>query len=118
MRSKHLLLFAIILLSFASCKMGNNRFTVMGEIKDMPKQKVVLEELAVNDVITIIDSTSSDDNGKFELSGSAPEPGLYRIHFQQNKYILLAIEKGNLKVTGDWAAIQEYRVDGSPASAS
>lgn len=117
---KRLLSFIFItaLFWFSSCKNGGNKFTVLGAFENMPKGKVMLEELGVNDVITIIDSQTSTDKGTFELSGSTPEMGLYRLHFEQNRYILLCIDKGTIDVTGDWNNMQNYKITGSPASES
>ncbi|MBA3828055.1 MAG: AhpC/TSA family protein [Taibaiella sp.] len=117
MRSRHIhLSFLVLVVLFASCKNWSNKFTVVGEISGLPEQKVMLEELSVNDVITVIDSTRSKANGKFELNGDAAEPGLYRLHFGENQYILLAIDKGNIKITGNWNALTNYHVEGSSAS--
>lgn len=82
----------------------------------MPVQTVVLEQLSANDVITIVDSQRSNEKGHFELSAVAQEPGLYRLHFAQNKYILLSIDNGTLKVDGNWASLEEYKVMGSTPS--
>ena len=82
----------------------------------MPEQTVILEQLNANDIITIVDSERSKPDGHFELSGIAPEPGLYRIHFRHNKFILLSVDKGNLKVTADWNSLENYTVDGSVTS--
>jgi len=111
----HLLFLIVIVL--AGCSRNESRFTIAGEISNMPQQTVLLEELGVHE-ITIIDSVRSDDKGAFELSGVAPEPGLYRLSFRDNQYIILSAGKGNLKVTGDWGSLYDYRVAGSPASVS
>jgi len=119
MRSKRLhVLSALFLLGLAACTGSKNKFTVIGEMKDMPSENVVLEEIGVNDVITVVDSTHSNDKGHFELSGTAPEPGLYRLHFSDNKFILLSLDKGNVKITGDWNDMGHYQVNGSNASES
>jgi len=119
MRSKQLpVLFILCLLWLAACKSSTNKFTVIGDIKDMPSENVVLEEIGVNDVITVVDSTESNDKGHFELSGNAPEPGLYRLHFPNNRFILLSLEKGNVKLTANWGDMQNYQVQGSPSSES
>jgi peroxiredoxin len=83
----------------------------------MPAQRVFLEELNIND-IAVIDSGKTDKNGDFELSGTAPEPGLYRLRFEQNQFILLSVDKGTIKVTGDWNNLEGYNVAGSASSAS
>ena len=88
---------------------------VAGEIKGIPEQSVYLEELNIND-IKVIDSGKVED-GSFELTGTAPEPGLYRLRFEQNQFILLSVDKGNLKVTGDWNSLESYNINGSAPSA-
>jgi peroxiredoxin len=82
----------------------------------MPEQTVMLEQLNANDIITIVDSERSKADGHFELSGVAPEPGLYRLHFRPNKFILLSVDNGNLKVTANWNELENYSVYGSQAS--
>ena len=116
MRYKHLLFLLIVTGTFASCSSGNRKFTIVGNIDNMPEQTVVLEQLNANDIITIVDSERSDKKGHFELAGISPEPGLYRLHFHQNKYILLSIDKGNIKVSANWLSIENYNVFGSPES--
>lgn len=112
---------SIALIWLAGCANDKNRFTVVGDIKDMPEQKVFLEELGVND-IRIVDS-GNVPKGSFELSGTAPEPGLYRLRFEKNgmeqpQFILLSIDKGTLKVTGAWSRLENYSVTGSAPSES
>jgi len=112
-------LFIALLITLAACKSGNqNKFSVSGSITNMPMQEVILEEIGVNDVITVLDSVQSSANGNFDLSGIAPEPGLYRLRFEKNKYILLAIDKGNVKVTADWNHIDGWKTEGSAGSES
>ncbi len=109
--------FLIVFIGLAACVKTNNKFTIVGEIKNMPRQKVLLEEIGINEPV-LVDSIESDQNGHFEFSNNAPEPGLYRLSFSNNQYILLSIDKGNLKVTGEWKAVYDYNVAGSPSSAS
>ncbi len=116
MRSKQLLYLFIVLTGIAACSSDNRKFNIIGNIAAMPPQTVVLEQLNSTDVISIIDSQKSDKNGAFELSGISPEPGLYRLHFKDNKYVLLSIDKGTIKVTGDWEHLESYTVGGSAAS--
>src|ERR1700744_5037422 len=98
MRSKQLLLIFIVISGLVACSSGNHKFIIIGNIAGMPEQTVVLEQLNANDIITIVDSERSKPDGHFELSGIAPEPGLYRLHFHPAKFILLSIDKGNIKV--------------------
>jgi peroxiredoxin len=110
--------FIAVLVLLASCKSGDRRFSIEGDIKDMPVQNVILEQLNANDIIAIVDSERSDKNGKFVISAIAPEPGLYRLHFQDNSFILLSIDKGVIKVNSDWKTIENYSVSGSAGSES
>lgn len=116
MRLKHLLVFFIAIFLLGSCSSPNRKFSIIGNVTDMPVQTVILEQLNANDIITIVDSERSNPDGHFELSGVSPQQGLYRLHFQQNKFILLSIDKGNMKVTADWSGIENYTVSGSAAS--
>ncbi len=116
MKYKRLLFFFIVSSILVACKNGNRKFMISGAIYKMPEQTVILEQLNANDIITIVDSQRSDSKGRFEISGVTPEPGLYRLHFKKNKFILLSIDKGNIKVMADWDAIENYSVSGSPGS--
>lgn len=121
MKFRYLLPVALFSFTAAltSCKDDNSRFTVAGDIRSMPNQKVVLEELGIDNVI-VVDSAQSGDNGSFELQGKAPEPGLYRLRFDQNPqtFILLSIDKGNLKISADWNTLEQYKISGSASSES
>jgi peroxiredoxin len=121
MRSKHLLYTFIVLTGLVACSSNNRKFTIIGNFNNLPEQTIILEQLNANDQITIIDSTHIDSvhakkDGHFELSGIAPEPGLYRLHFTANKFILLSIDKGNIKLEGDWNKLENYTVNGSVES--
>lgn len=116
MKSKHLLFFLIAVTGLAACSSSSSKFNIIGEIEGMPVQTVILEQLGANDIVAIVDSVHSKKDGRFELSGAAPEPGLYRLHFDDNKFILLSIDKGNIKLNSEWNAIENYTVSGSAAS--
>ena len=116
MRSKQLLLIFIALSGLVACSSGDHKFTIIGSVTGMPEQTVILEQLNANDIITIVDSERTKPDGHFELSGVAPEPGLYRIHFRHNKFILLSVDKGNIKITSDWKTLENYTVSGSVPS--
>jgi peroxiredoxin len=117
MRSKHLLPLFTAISVLAACSHNNRKFTVIGNVAKMPQQTVILEQLNANDIITIVDSQKSGTDGHFELSGVAPEQGLYRLHFRDNKFVLLAVDKGNIKLNADWDNLENYTLDGSVPSA-
>ena len=118
MRSKHILYTFIVLSGMVACSSSNRKFNISGDLAGMPEQKVILEQINANDQISIVDSVQSKADGHFELKGIAPEPGLYRIHFSSTrfKFILLSVDKGNIKVDGDWNTIENYKVSGSAES--
>jgi peroxiredoxin len=116
MRSKHLLFLFTVVSGLAACSGGNPRFNIIGNINGLPQQTVIVEQLNANDVIAVVDSQRSNADGHFELSGFAPEPGLYRLRFFPNKFILLSIDKGTLKVAAQWSNLENYTVAGSPGS--
>lgn len=116
MRLKHVWLLPVFAV-FAACNSGANKFTVMGDIAGMPEADVYLEELAIENLV-VIDSVHVGADGKFELSGTAPEPRLYRLRFPESRYILLSIDEGNVKVTANWDNIENYEVSGSAGSES
>jgi len=117
MRYRYLLSSLLLPVLFTACKPGKNQFTVIGDVANMPVQTVRLEEIGINE-IRIIDSGKSDAKGHFELSGNTPEARLYRLRFEQNHFILLSIDQGNLKVTADWNSFENYDVAGSAGSSS
>lgn len=116
MKAKHLLFYLIVVTGVAACSTKSRKFNIIGEIEGMPSQTVILEQLGANDVVSVVDTVHSEESGKFELSGDAPEPGLYRIHFKDNKFILLSIDKGNIKIVSKWNSLENYSVYGSPGS--
>jgi len=82
-------LFSIIavLLVLVSCnhKSVKGTFTVSGEIKSAPDQKVYLDQLFFsNDDPQVLD-TAEMKEGKFSLSAIGPEEGLYRIRLEKSK---------------------------------
>ena len=118
MHSRLLLPLLFIVVAFwTSCSNKDTKFTIVGHIENMPSQRVFLEELNI-DEIAIVDSGKTDKSGDFELSGTAPEPGLYRLRFEQSQFVLLSVDKGTIKVTGDWNNLEAYNVAGSASSAS
>ena len=119
MKIRHLLSFFVLTLFFVACKKDQNKFLVVGEIENMPGNAVLLEEMdLVSNEIKVIDSAKVDKKGHFEMSGSGSEPGLYRLRFEGNQFIMLSVFKENIRISADWNALERYNVSGSPASES
>src|SRR5690606_35575823 len=43
---------------------------------------------------------------------------LYRLRFQQNKFVLLSLDKGDVKLEGNWDNLENYNVSGSASTSS
>ena len=118
MKYKVLLIILFIGVVFSGCKESTNTFTIKVAIDGLPQQTVILEQLSANDIISIVDSVKSNQDGSFIITGSAPEAGLYRLHFTDNRYILLTIEKGTIIVRTSWTDFENYTLQGSHSSSS
>jgi peroxiredoxin len=117
MKKKLHLLILLFIIGLSACESNKNQFTVIGLIREMPEMKVYLEELKLSGAV-IIDSTSSDNKGHFELKGTASEPGLYRINFSSEKYILISTQSEEIKIQSNWKQLEDYDINGSPSSSS
>ena len=103
----------------SACKSDQNKITVVGSLEGMPAQQLFLEELRLSGT-TVIDSTTSKEDGRFELEGTVNEPGLYRVRFgsQEEAFALLSGSGGAYSVNGNWKAPDQFKVGGNAATAS
>jgi peroxiredoxin len=93
-------------------------FNISVHLANAPLGPVFLEELTLKEV-KIADTTSlKDASGKFTLKGTVPEQGLYRIRFGNSKYIILALDAGDMKIEGDYENLDKINIKGSDASAA
>ena len=86
-----------------SCNTGadKEKFTVEGELKSAPDQKIYLEELFFSEKPPEVLDTGEIKNGKFTLSAIAPEEGLYRLRTQDSVTTGLFInEESKISFTG------------------
>ncbi len=90
---KRIAAFIIICMSIASCSQKNDKgkFTVTGEIKNVEDQKVYLEQLFFSQKNPEVLDTGVVKDGKFTVSGIAPEEGLYRLRLEkvENGFIFI-----------------------------
>jgi peroxiredoxin len=88
----------IILLFIFSCtsKHNNGLFTVKGDLKNAPDQKVYLEQLFFNQNPPQILDTAEMKNGKFEVKAHAAEEGLYRLKFEKNAGYIFINDKDDI----------------------
>ncbi|MFM2385489.1 MAG: hypothetical protein RL660_246 [Bacteroidota bacterium] len=91
---------------------NNDSFKVKGKIANAPEQNFTLYHLG--NVMTAVDSGKVSSAGEFSFSGTATEPQLYKLSFEQGKDILLVLEKDNATLTGDWQQLEaNYELSGS-----
>lgn len=102
-----------------SCKDNQKGFHVIGDVSGMPEQTIFLEELRLAGA-EVIDSAKSNASGHFELTGTAPEPALYRIRMGRGEdaFALLSVDKGNYSIKGAWNRPDSFKVTGSAATTS
>ena len=122
MRTRLFPFICLIIIVLAGCG-KDDKFSVLGNFKDMPAQTILLRQLDVSGKPIVIDSVATGEDGKFELNGQTSGSGRYQLIFtKEGQYLLLTIDKGTLKVSGDWAKFQansqDYVVEGSPSSSS
>lgn len=91
-------------------------FKIAVHLTNAPLGPIFLEELTLKEV-KVADTTSlKDASGRFTLEGTVPEQGLYRIRFGNNKYIILALDAGDMKIEGDYDNLEHIKIEGSEAS--
>ena len=75
-----------------SCKSHDkNKFTIKGNIKNIEKQYIYLEQLYFGDKAPDVLDTALIENGNFVLTGIANEEGLFRLRFEKSSNIYVVI---------------------------
>jgi peroxiredoxin len=84
---KNILAAIIIIITFISCnnEPEKGKFTITGEIKNVPDQEIYLEQLYFSQKDPEVLDTAEIKKGKFKLTAIAPEEGLYRIRMAKDK---------------------------------
>lgn len=89
-----------------SCRNADNiagKFIVNGQIKNAPDQKIYLEELFFSEKDPEILDTGEIKNGKFTVTGMAPEEGLYRLRLEKDSaFFVLINDKSDLDFSADY----------------
>jgi peroxiredoxin len=82
---KQIITTIFIAIIFASCNNVDNKnvFTVNGNIKNTPDQKVYLEELFFNKKDPEVIDTADVTGGKFTVGGATTQEGIYRLRFEK-----------------------------------
>ena len=100
---KLLSLVAAAVILFSCNNAGEKgKFTVNGQLKNVPDQQVYLEELFFGQKDAEVIDTAAIKNGKFVLHGRASEEGIYRIRVEKlNNGFLFINDIGNINFTAD-----------------
>lgn len=98
---KILALFSVILIFSCTSKHQNGQFTVNGDLKNAPDQKVFLEQIFFNQNPPQVLDSSEMKNGKFIVKTYAAEEGLYRIRFAKNPGYIFINDKDNIDFSAD-----------------
>jgi thiol-disulfide isomerase/thioredoxin len=112
---KHFLVILCIASFLVSC---STHTSIEGQIESMPEQSFRLEHLAIDENVPV-DSGKTDNQGRFSVKVNPTEEGLYRVRFEQGKYILLVLSPGDkAQIKGQWNTLENYTVNGSNGSSS
>src|SRR5450432_3182422 len=113
--------FFISALFLLSCNSHEKKgqFTVTGELKNAPDQKVFLEEISFNQQAPHVFDTALIKKGSFEVKAVATEEGLYRLRFEKNAGYIFINDESELQFNADAndSTLQSSRFN-TPANAS
>jgi peroxiredoxin len=99
---KKIMIFTAVLFLFAcTSSHTNGLFTINGDLKNAPDQKVFLEQLHFDQRPPQVLDTSEMKDGKFTIKANASEQGLYRIRFEKNAGYLFINDKENIDFSAD-----------------
>ena len=117
--NKLLIFLSAIFIFSCSSQQKTGSFTVNGELKEAPDQKVFLEQIYFNQTPAQVVDTAEMVKGKFEIEATSPDEGLYRIRFEKNAGYLFINDKDKIDFSanaGD-STLKSTRFN-TPANAS
>lgn len=89
--NKIFLFISALLVLSCNAPEKKGQFTVKGQLKNAPDQKVFLEEISFNQQAPQVFDTAEIKKGVFEVKAVAPEEGLYRLRFKKMRVIFLSM---------------------------
>ncbi|WP_295128994.1 TlpA disulfide reductase family protein [uncultured Chitinophaga sp.] len=92
-------------------------FKIDVKLANAPLDKVILEELTTEYPKIVDSSKVTEAQGTFSFKGLVNNQGLYRIRFSDGKFILLALDAGDIAIDGDYNALEKIAIKGSDGSA-
>ena len=100
-------------------KAGKEQFTISGDLKASPDQKIYLEQLYFSDKQPEVLDTGEIKNGKFTLTAIATEEDLFRIRTEEGATAFFINEESKISFSG--TSISQEPISGSfsgPANSS
>jgi peroxiredoxin len=114
---KSTLILLVFLMALGCKEKKFGAFTVSGQIKNANQQKIILQELSIEDKQPLtIDSATLDKRGNFVLRGVGKEEGLYRVAIEGGIDFIIINDNNNIKLVADLKDYTHYKVEGSTAS--
>ncbi|HET6244866.1 MAG: AhpC/TSA family protein [Bacteroidetes bacterium] len=114
---KKILILIIAVVAISSCNQKSESFEISGSFTNSGNEKIMLEELSINQVLPR-DSATIDEKGNFFLTPKITQKGFYRLSINPNNYIILILDSAeSVSITGDASNLAEtYTVKGSENS--
>ncbi len=104
----------IILLAPAMLRAQQTGFTIKGILKGLPDKTEIVLRNEVSGPEPVASGVASGE--KFELKGNVTEPGLYQLSAKDGQQKLFVfLDNVAMTLEGDFAAIQNAKISGSPA---
>jgi peroxiredoxin len=99
-------LLIIVIIAGCAAKGVKGRFSVTGEVKNVPDQKIYLEQLYFSQKNPEVVDTAEIKNGKFTVTATAPEQGLYRIRLEKDKGAFIFInDRDDISLSADFKTL-------------
>jgi peroxiredoxin len=105
---KKIFQYLLITLIIAGCaaKENKGKFSLAGEIKNVPDQKIYLEQLYFSQKNPEVVDTAEIKNGKFTVTATAPEQGLYRLRLEKDRGAFIFInDRSDLTLSADFKTL-------------
>ena len=112
--------YCVAILLSCTNKNQKGKFTVTGELKGAPDQKIYLDELYFSQKDPVVLDTTEMKNGKFNTSALSTEQGLYRLRLEKSEIPFFFInDQPSITLTADYKTLSlETVVFNSPANNS
>jgi len=110
---KNILLFSIVLMLF-SCRNSDKveGYTVEGKIENFTGENVFLDKINMNNV-EIVDTSSLNGKGYFEMKGISDGLGIYRLRFGQKALFFQMNGTDKLSINTDYNNVDNTTIKGS-----